>query len=161
MMKSVKTRFRAYQLGNAGSLFSFLAEGHFTLVEARLTSASRHTLLDEMEQCGVIAADTLHITSWDADHCAASELNELLDLVRPSKIECPGYAPTSENGKKSLDIISAYRTEAARSSNRGISVQQITPEYITGLIEAEELSFKHIFYNPRHIDHTCANNNQP
>ena len=37
MVKKIYTRFRAYQLGNAGSSFSYYADGHFTLIEARLT----------------------------------------------------------------------------------------------------------------------------
>jgi competence protein ComEC len=40
MLKGVKTRFRAYQLGSAGSSFSYFADGHFTLLEARLTDTS-------------------------------------------------------------------------------------------------------------------------
>ena len=92
-MRSVLTRFRAYHLGNPGSAFSYLADGHFTLIEARMTEASKPQLVEEMEACGATAADVLHITSWDTDHCREGELAELLELARPGRIECPGYEP--------------------------------------------------------------------
>jgi competence protein ComEC len=89
-LKSIVTRFRAYQLGCAGSSFSYFANGHFTLLEARLNEINTPTLEQEMAACGVETIDTLHITSWDADHCSASELPDLLAMTRPAKIECPG-----------------------------------------------------------------------
>jgi competence protein ComEC len=157
-MKSTITRFRAYQLGCPGSSFSLLAGRHFTVLEARLTAQSRSSLVYEMQRCGVDGADTLHITSWDTDHCNACELEELLDLIHPVKIECPGYEPYSEAAKKSLSIIERYRL-SRRFSNRGTEIRAITPEYISGLTHAEELAFRDTFYNPRWIDPNCANNN--
>lgn len=93
MKKAISTRFRAYQLGSAGSSFSYCAGGHFTLIEARLTDVSRSKLLEEMHMCKVDSVDTLHITSWDADHCSSAEIEDLLNLLRPSVIECLGYPP--------------------------------------------------------------------
>lgn len=75
-MKSVVTRFRAYQLGCPGSSFSFFAGGHFTVMEGRLTDLSRASLEHEMRLCGVSFADNLDITSWDSDHCNRHELQE-------------------------------------------------------------------------------------
>ena len=63
MITAKVTRFRAYQLGSSGSSFSYLADGHFTVLEARMTKISRRTLIDEMDMCGVQHADVLHITS--------------------------------------------------------------------------------------------------
>ena len=49
----------------------------------------------EMEIRGVEEATSLRITSSDADHCNKHELPELLNLIRPRRIECPGYDPTT------------------------------------------------------------------
>jgi competence protein ComEC len=147
MMRSVPTRFRAYQLGCPGSSFSYFAGGHFTLLEGRLTAHSRPALLSEMDACGVDGADTLHITSWDADHCSASELEELLDLVRPARVECPGYEPHTANGQTCDEILADYMKRRC-FSNRGTEIRRITPEYIAGLVHAEGLAFRHTFYNP-------------
>jgi competence protein ComEC len=57
-MRGVVTRFRAYQLGCAGSSFSHFAGGYFTLLEGRLTGQSRRSLRHEMTICGVELADT-------------------------------------------------------------------------------------------------------
>jgi competence protein ComEC len=156
-MKSVVTRFRAYQLGESGSSFSFFAGGHFTIIEGRLTDLSRRSFVQEMTTCNVDRADTLHITSWDRDHCCPDELQDLLDLARPLRIECPGYQSHSDCGIDCLKIIQHYRLMSG--SNREVEVKSITPEYIERLSEAQELGFKDIFYNPLAIDECCANNN--
>ena len=116
-MDSIATRFRAYQLGSAGSSFSYFANGHFTMMEGRLTEQSRPSVVREMELCGVTSADTLHVTSWDADHCAASELEELLALISPDHIECPGYDPHCDHAENAASIIEAYR-DSHRKRNR-------------------------------------------
>ena len=157
-MKSNITRFRAYQLGNSGSSFSYFSDGHFTLLEGRLTEISRPTLLKEMARCDVQSVDVLHITSWDSDHCRASELPDLLLLTRPVRVETPGYAPHSDNGKESLKIISEYVSER-RHDNRSKVLRHITPDFIGGLETASSLAFKDTFYNPLHIDQNCANDN--
>lgn len=157
-MKPVVTRFSAYQLGTPGSSFSYFAGGHFTMIEGRLTDQSRHTLEYEMKQCGVEIADTLHITSWDKDHCHAGELVNLLDLLQPSRIETPGYEPGSDNGRESRRIVDAYRA-GRRNSNRPVTIEAITPSYIDGLEPAQALAFKNSLYHPRYLDAECANNN--
>lgn len=158
MMKSVITRFRAYQLGSAGSSFSYFAGGHFTVMEGRLTKVSCPSLIREMEMCGVKTADMLHITSWDADHCAASELEELLDLTLPTRIEIPGYDPHCEHAEKCWSIIEKYRQARVRS-NRAATVQSITPALIGGLGQASRLAFNNIYYHPEYIDPECNNDN--
>lgn len=157
-MQCVHTRFRAFQLGSPGSSFSYFAGGHFTLIEGRLTDASRNSLKCEMRLCGVDAADNLHITSWDNDHCASGELEELLMLVRPARIECPGYFPHTDNGRACLEILRWFR-ETRTSSNRPAELRYVTPDYIDGLKTAEELAFINTFYHPRWFDEKCANNN--
>ena len=157
-MKSIITRFCAYQLGSAGSSFSFFADGHFTVLEGRLTELSRPNLMREMANCGVDTADTLHITSWDSDHCSASELADLLMLTIPEKIEYPGYEPHSDRAKECLAIIGAY-SKRQRSSNRPARLQAITPEYISSLTQSEALAFRDVLYHPHWIDESCLNNN--
>lgn len=158
MMEARKTRFRAYQLGSAGSSFSYCFDGHFTLIEGRLTETSRGPLTNEMRACGVSVAETLHITSWDADHCAESELEELLDLVQPLRIEGPGYPPHCEHAERCRSILEYYRRQK-KSSNRPVVLDYITPAYISSLEAASALGFRNIFYHPKFIDTACNNNN--
>ena len=99
------TRFRAYQLGNAGSSFSYFSENKFTLIEARYNEFNAQSIKSEMKVCGVTEISTLHITSWDQDHCVPSQLEEIIEQLRPSRIEYPGYSPHTESGKSSLSII--------------------------------------------------------
>lgn len=156
-MKSNFTRFRAYQLGQPGSSFSYFGDNHFVIIEGRLTKLSGPSLLQEMEICSTTSADLLHITSWDADHCNASELPDLLNLSRPLKIECPGYEPHSDNGVKCRKIISAY-VAGKREDNRVKSHVSITPDYISGLESAQGLAFKNTFHNPLHISDNANDN---
>jgi competence protein ComEC len=157
-LKPIITRFRAYQLGSAGSSFSFFADGRFTLIEARLNDINARSVAHEMAICGVETAHGLHITSWDSDHCSSSELPVLLDTVRPAKIECPGYEPPSDSGRDCRRMIQEYQLRA-HNSNRFVGLQYITPEYIDGLEVATNLGFKNVFYNPRWVDQKCTNNN--
>jgi competence protein ComEC len=158
MITSKVTRFRAYQLGTSGSSFSYYVDGHFTVLEARLTDISRRTLRTEMERCSVQRADVLHISSWDSDHCSAFELPELLRLVRPVMIELPGYQAYSENARECLKISMDYISEV-RTDNWPKTFQLVTPEYINGLETAQSLCFKNTFYNPLVISADCANDN--
>ena len=87
---SIITRFRAYQLGQAGSSFSYYADGRFTLIEGIITDKNHQTLSDELKICGKKTIDTLHITSWDNDHCSKSALDWILENLTPKRIEYPG-----------------------------------------------------------------------
>lgn len=158
-MKSIHTRFRAYQLGTSGSSFSYYAGGHFTMIEGRLTDVSRPQVEREMENCGVEIADLLHITSWDADHCNKYELEELLNLTRPLKIECPGYNPIKDygHGEDCLAMIAAYR-DKRRNTSVVPEIMHVTPAYIEGLDRASALAFRNIFYNPFHIVENANDN---
>lgn len=53
-LKPVNTRFRAYQLGEPGSSFSYFADDHFTLIEAKLTDRSYASLAKELSVCGKV-----------------------------------------------------------------------------------------------------------
>lgn len=145
---SVRTRFRAYQLGQAGSSFSYFAGNHFTLIEAVVTDTSRQQLLVELTACGKTTIDVLHITSWDQDHCDEPGLNWILTYLAPAKIEYPGYDPHTECGKACLEAIAEYRNRQARKSVT-VKVQGITPTFISGLADATSLSYNDIFYHPK------------
>jgi competence protein ComEC len=157
-MKSIVTRFRAYQLGCPGSSFSYFADGRFTLIEARLNDTNKASVIQDMAICGVETASCLHITSWDSDHCSASDLPAVLQTVLPTRIECPGYEPSSDSGKECRQIIQHYEARR-RNSNRSVEVEFITPAYIDALQHAERLAFRNVFYNPRWLDLDCTNNN--
>src|SRR4051812_40509312 len=93
-LKSVVTRFRAYQLGEAGASYSYFADGAFTLIEARRTADLSHArLMSELEICRKKVIDTLHITSWDKDHCNPPDLHWILENLKPKRVEYPGYPP--------------------------------------------------------------------
>lgn len=156
-LKAVVTRFRAYQLGLAGSSFSFFAGGHFTLIEAVITDVNRQRLLDELAICGKSTIDTLHITSWDQDHCSEAGLSWILAKLTPNKIEYPGYAPHTETGKACLADIGAYK---ARWRAKGISVtaQSIDPPYIASLDTASEFGYQDTFYHPKQLQDVSNNN---
>jgi competence protein ComEC len=156
-MRPMFTRFRAYQLGSPGSSFSYFADGRFTIFEGRFTEVNRLSIASEMKICGVSVADELHITSWDRDHCASGELEELLLTFQPTRIECPGYDPHTDNGHACLEIVNAWA--ARKRSNRPTSLQFVTPQYIESLEKPDALAFRNVLYNPKWIDPDCGNNN--
>lgn len=158
MLKSVVTRFRAYQLGNEGSSFSYFGEGKFTLVEARITKTSFPRLMAELKVCGKQTLDTLHITSWDHDHCDAGELGYILENLCPTRIEYPGYPPHSDNAKEALNLILTYRDQKSRQG-RAVECQRIDPPYIASLSEAAEFGYSNILYHPKTISVDCNNDN--
>lgn len=152
------TRFRAYQLGNAGSSFSYYDGSYFTLIEARLTDLNRVTLAQELRACNKTKIDTLHITSWDQDHCSFEQLKEIIQTYRPSKIEYPGYEPHTESGHQCLQ----YLTKDIQIEKLPIykeNIIQITPSYISGLDKAKSYGYKDILYYPKEIDFDSSNNN--
>lgn len=147
---SKKTRFRAYQLGTAGSSFSYSVDNHFTLIEARFNDTNRPNIIEEMQTIGRERIDCLHITSWDQDHCNYNELKEILKDLKPSCIEYPGYSPDTDNGKDSLIAINTY------CRNQNIIKKEFSPEYRSNLENAEEKRYNNILYNPYEL---CDNHN--
>ena len=156
--RSVITRFRAYQLGQAGSSFSLFADGRFTLIEARLTEISRANVDQELRGCGKTAIDVLHITGWDQDHCALADLKEILSRYMPTTVEYPGYLPHSDTAKQCLQVIRDYQT-SARTRGRSVSCVEINQDYVKGLKTAEDLAYRDVLYHPRYLFDGESNNN--
>ncbi len=154
-VRSKVTRFRAYQLGCAGSSFSYFNGIYFSLIEARLTDANRESIDKELKECQTDQLHNLHITSWDMDHCSPIQLQEILTKYAPIKIEYPGYTPHTDTGRESLEIIRAYKTRKSGAAK----VIQVTPTYISGLKAAENYGYTDTLHHPKHLDDKCANNN--
>jgi competence protein ComEC len=127
-LKPVVTRFRAYQLGQAGASYSYFDGQHFTLVKGMATDVNIKQVFPELEECGRTSIDTLHITSWDNDHCSASGLEWILRTLKPTRIEYPGYPPHTDCARGCLEAIRAYRAERARV-NTSVTVQSMDPTY--------------------------------
>lgn len=130
------------------------------MIEARLTDTSREQVEREMaEKCGVDHADVLHITSWDADHCNKHELPDLLNLIRPMKIECPGYNPYKDrgHGEDCLEMIAEYRDRLRNTATVPV-IRHITPQFIEGLEHASEKAFRDTYYNPLHLSDNANDN---
>ena len=135
-IKNIKTRFRAYKLGSSGSSFSYFADNHFTLIEARYTDINKQSIKNEKQECGVTSINTMHINSWGQDHCTSDQLQEILDNLRPSRIECPGYQPSTETGTRSLRIIEKYKSD---SNSSDVKIEHVTPRYINDLAGLENM----------------------
>lgn len=104
------TRLRAYQLGTEGASFSISVNDHFTLVEARYNERNVPGIQWELQLLKKKSIDTLHITSWDEDHCEYNQLLTILKVLKPSVVECPGYAPHTDNGKSCLTLLRLYQS---------------------------------------------------
>ena len=150
-LKKKTTRFRAYQLENAGSSFSYFDGTRFTLMEGRLTENSQPNVLSELEQAGKTKIDTLHITSWDNDHCRPNELKDILNKLQPNKIEYPGYDPHTVSGKTCLSYIKQYEKYFI-DKPKNVNTASVSPEYLNGLESADNaLGYSNIIYHPRKI----------
>ena len=147
-----KTRFRAYQLGEKGSSFSYSVDDHFTLIEGRYNEVNKANVLYEMQCAGVTRVSCLHITSWDEDHCKESELRDILKELMPLYIEYPGYEPDSDCGKACKKLIQNY---CVRNM---IKSKNVTPNYINGLTAGQIRQYNDILYNPTE-NHTSHNDN--
>lgn len=150
-LQQKKTRFRAYQLGNAGSSFSYFNGTEFTLIEARYNEVNSLTIMQELKISGLSEISTLHITSWDQDHCVPSQLEKIIQDLKPKKIQYPGYTPHTDSGRASLKIINQFK-------KRKIAIQ-ITPEYINGLKNTEKYGYKDVLLHPKSINKDSSNDN--
>lgn len=103
-----ETKFRAFQLDSPGSLFSYYKSNNYTLIEARLPKEGIKVLVLDLKLHGKEKIDTLHITSWDDDHCDWNSLTQIMNHLRPNRIEIPGYEPKSETGKACKGLIMKY-----------------------------------------------------
>lgn len=134
-------------------MFSYWDGSQFTLIDARVGDVSRPNLIAELRVCGKSKIDTLHITSWDADHCCESALREILDTWSPNKIEYPGYEPKKDTGKTCQRLILDYKERQRRR------VVKIDPPYIDSLDRASSLGYTNIFYWPKRINVEYSNDN--
>lgn len=132
------TRFRAYQLENPGSSFSYSVDDHFTLIEARFNKTNARGIYSELERLNIENINCLHITSWDQDHCDYIELSNILKHLKPNIVEYPGYLPHTENAKKCKRLIESYQMRTVK----------ISPEYIESLDMAEARRHSNILFNP-------------
>jgi competence protein ComEC len=149
--KNKITRFRAYQLGSAGSSFSYFNGVEFTLIEARFNQLNSVNIKDEMKLCSVSKISTLHITSWDQDHCVPSQLEQIIDELKPNKIEYPGYKPHTTCGCDSLQIIEKFK-----KNKRAV---KISPDYISSLNKSESYGYKDVLLHPKYLSKDSANDN--
>jgi competence protein ComEC len=148
-------RFRAYQLNSAGSSFSYWNGRTFTLLEARFNASNVESVINELKACGKSNVDTLHISSWDADHCSPSELKDIFKYLKPTNIELPKYAPSSESAKSSLVSIKAYITHGQTSINASI----VDEVYLSNLSVASPWDNTDVHYGSGLTDAYSANNN--
>lgn len=146
LLKSKLSRFRAYQLGCEGASFSYFDGNSFTLIEARLTETSESRVESELKVCGVKSINCLHITGWDIDHCAKSDLEKILEKFSPKRIEFPGYNPHTDIAKECLQIIKNYKAKKP-----SVKTQKVDPAYIKSLDPAEKWGYKNVFYHPKYI----------
>lgn len=145
-LQKLPTRFRAYKLGNSGASFSYFDGSTFTLIEARVNETNRSNLAKELKLCKKSRIDTLHITSWDKDHCNHSELLEILETWQPSRIEYPGYEPGTDCGKACKQAIDQYRHAV-----RGRTAVAVTPAYIKALGNASGYGYRDVLFHPKTI----------
>lgn len=124
------TKFRAFQLDSAGSLFSFYKQDCYTLIEARLPKGGIEVLEDDLTLHGKETIDILHITSWDQDHCTFDDLSQILLKFRPSKIEVPDYEPPTNAGELCRNVLLKYDDIHERYVH---NVQVMSSAYIRSL----------------------------
>ncbi|WP_419210734.1 ComEC/Rec2 family competence protein [Providencia manganoxydans] len=145
-LKGIRTRFRAYTMPSAGSCFSYATDKEFVLIEARAPQEIRDRIVEEMELFQHETISLLHITSWDQDHCTASELEWILDNLKPRKLEYPGYEADNDNSIKCLGLIENYKNQRHILSS---SVVRVTPEYVNSLKSGSGYSYKNIIFHPK------------
>jgi len=107
-MMDFETKFRAFQLDSPGSLFSYYKPDEYTLIEARIPHKGIETLWEDLKLHGKEFIDTLHITSWDTDHCNFDDLTQIINRLRPQRIEIPCYIPESEDAKLCRGLLLKY-----------------------------------------------------
>ena len=127
------SKFRAFQLDSPGSLFSFYKPGQYSLIEARIPKGGIEHLLDDMAFHNKSTIDMLHITSWDSDHCTYNELVQIINQLRPARIEVPSYMPSSNDGILCRNTIMSYDDIHHKFVH---NVHVISPDYISSLPEA-------------------------
>jgi competence protein ComEC len=127
------TKFRAFQLDTPGSLFSYYKPDEYILIEARLPKGGIDVLISDLAHHDKSFVDVLHITSWDADHCTFNDLVQIINKLRPQKIEVPDYDPESEDGKLCKKVLFEYENIHQKYIH---NVHLINQQYIAQLPRA-------------------------
>jgi competence protein ComEC len=144
-MRKIITKFRAFQLDSDGSLFSHYKEDVYTLIEARLPKGGLEVLQNDLKIHGKTKVDVLHITSWDNDHCNFDSLIEILNHLRPDRIEIPEYDPDSNEGKLCKRIILGY-DKVHEDYIPNVTI--VSRDFINGLPTAQRNTTSRILYEP-------------
>jgi len=147
------TKFRAFQLDTPGSLFSYYKYNEYTLIEARLPIGGIDVLRTDLSFHGKPNIDVLHITSFDGDHCKYDDLIQILNHLRPNRIEIPHYKPESEDGLLCYNLLRGYE-RVHQEFVRNVIVY--TKEYISSLTNASERGTNNVAY---HSSYSCDNKN--
>lgn len=140
---SYLSKFRAFQLDSPGSLFSFYKKDDYTLIEARIPKGGIDVLLSDLAHHNKDRIDTLHITSWDADHCTYDDLVQILNHLRPNLIQIPPYETETKDGLLCRNLILAYDEIHEKYVH---NVQIFTEAYINGLQNGTARETKNIVY---------------
>ena len=140
----LETKFRAFQLDTDGSLFSYFKSNHYTLIEARIPKGGINIIITDLEFHEKRNIDTLHITSWDTDHCSYNDLVQILNKLRPSIIEIPSYEPDTDTGKLCKKTIEGYDDIHEKYKP---NVRVMSKEYISQLPNAEANDTNNVVYH--------------
>lgn len=144
---TLETKFRAFQLETAGSLFSYYKSDYYTLIEARLPKGGIEEIIKDLKFHGKERIGTLHITSWDVDHCNYEDLIQILNKLRPNIIEVPSYEPTTDTGKLCKSTIEGYDDVHQRYKP---NVKVISKEYISSLNNGTPFHTNDIVYHSQY-----------
>lgn len=140
---NLQAKFRAFKLDTPGSLCSVYKDGTYTLIEARLPIGGIDVLIQDIKFHNKEQLDVLHITSWDVDHCDQVELSQILNKLRPARIEIPGYIPDSDEGKACRNLLLKYDDIHQRKVHNTV---EVTPSYLATLQPATSWGSGNVFF---------------
>jgi competence protein ComEC len=152
------SRFRAYKMDTAGSSFSYWDGQTFTLLEGRFNKSNMISICEELKICGRQQVDTLHITSWDNDHCNSSELEQLFYYLAPSKIELPKYSPQTDTSIQAYRLIVSY-LQKSNSILFPCTAVTMDRQSVSSLPKAVAWDKADVVYNYTFEDNYNCNNN--
>lgn len=157
-LKPKHTRLRTYQLKSKGSSFSYWDGTNLTLCEARYNDDNKNSIWHEIKRCGQNKIDFLHITSWDADHCASADLEAILKELKPRKVEYPGYE-IDKKIQNQVDCLKLIFDYAAKDPEpKTVNINRIDSDYVSKLPDAEDWSYSNTHVNNKK-DYPESNNN--
>lgn len=103
-----KARIRIYSLERNGLSFSYATENKMIVVGGRFDEKNQIGLKYEMDLLGFNYVDALIIPSWDPFYCKPSELNNLLEFLKPDYVIYTDRQPANDSEKKSYDYVQNY-----------------------------------------------------